>query len=94
MKNDRLVSWGIFILLCIIWGSSFILMKASKDELTWAQIASLRIFLAGVVMLPFAFFYFFKFTKKADKDRYTNILFLLYKYHDMINVLCGNKKIN
>ncbi len=58
MKNDRLVSWGIFILLCVIWGSSFILMKASKNELTWAQIASLRIFSAGIVMLPFAFFHF------------------------------------
>src|SRR4030095_8777412 len=64
MKNDRFVSWGIFVLLCIIWGSSFILMKASKDELTWAQIASLRIFSAGVVMLPFAFFYFLKIPKK------------------------------
>ena len=64
MKNDRFVSWGIFILLCIIWGSSFILMKASKDELTWAQIASLRIFSAGVVMVPFAFFYFSKIPKK------------------------------
>src|SRR4030095_6061001 len=55
MKNNKLVSWGIFVLLCIIWGSSFILMKASQDELTWAQIASLRIFSAGIVMLPFAF---------------------------------------
>src|SRR5688572_20760657 len=58
MKNDRVVSWGIFILLCIVWGSSFILMKASKNELTWTQIASLRIFSAGIVMLPFAFFHF------------------------------------
>lgn len=33
-------------------------MKASKNELTWAQIASLRIFSAGIVMLPFAFFHF------------------------------------
>ena len=64
MKNDRVVSWGIFIVLCIIWGSSFILMKASKDELTWAQIASLRIFSAGAVMLPFAFFYFSRIPKK------------------------------
>ena len=58
MRNDKLISRGIFILLCIIWGSSFILMKASKNELTWAQIASLRIFSAGIVMLPFAFFHF------------------------------------
>jgi drug/metabolite transporter (DMT)-like permease len=39
-------------------------MKASKDELTWAQIASLRIFSAGVVMLPFAVFYFSKIPKR------------------------------
>lgn len=64
MKNDRLVSWGIFILLCIIWGSSFILMKVTKEELTWAQIASLRIFSAAIVMMPFAFFYFSKIPKK------------------------------
>jgi drug/metabolite transporter (DMT)-like permease len=64
MKNDRLVSWGIFVLLCIIWGSSFILMKASKEELTWAQIASLRIFSAGIVMLPFALFVFSKIPSK------------------------------
>lgn len=58
MKKDKLLSWGIFVLLCIIWGSSFILMKASKEDLSWSQIASLRIFSAALVMLPFAFFYF------------------------------------
>ena len=55
MKSNKLVSWGIFVLLCIIWGSSFILMKASKEQLSWAQIASLRIFSAAIVMLPVAF---------------------------------------
>ncbi len=64
MKNERIVSWGIFIVLCIIWGSSFILMKAAKDELTWEQIASLRIFSAGIVMLPFAIFYLSKIPAK------------------------------
>lgn len=77
MKNDKLLSWGIFVLLCIIWGSSFILMKASKDELTWAQIASLRIFSAGIVMLPFAFYYFSKISRKK--------LSLL-----IISAICGN----
>lgn len=77
MKNDRLVSWGIFILLCIIWGSSFILMKASKEELTWAQIASLRIFSAGIVMLPFASFLFSKIPIKK-------MLLVI------ISAICGN----
>lgn len=77
MKNDRLLSWGIFVLLCIIWGSSFILMKASKNELTWAQIASLRIFSAGIVMLPFAFFYFSTVPRKK--------LFLV-----LVSAICGS----
>jgi drug/metabolite transporter (DMT)-like permease len=64
MKNDKFINWAIFILLCVIWGSSFILMKASKEELSWGQIASLRIFSAGVVMLPFAFFHFSKIPMK------------------------------
>ena len=77
MKNDKLVSWGIFILLCIIWGSSFILMKASKEALSWSQIASLRIFSAGVVMLPFAFYHFAKIRK--------NKLLLV-----IVSAICGN----
>lgn len=77
MKNDRFISWGIFILLCIIWGSSFILMKASKEDLTWEQIASLRIFSAGIVMLPFAFFHFSKIPKSK--------FFLV-----IISAICGN----
>ena len=77
MKNDRLVSWGIFILLCIIWGSSFILMKASKEDLTWSQMASLRIFSAGIVMLPFALFLFSKIPIKK-------MLLVI------ISAICGN----
>ncbi|MBI1342897.1 MAG: EamA family transporter [Terrimonas sp.] len=53
-----IVNWGIFIVLCIIWGSSFILMKWSKEGLNATQIASVRIFSAGFVFIPFAFFHF------------------------------------
>ena len=38
----------------MIWGSSFILMKISKDELSAVQIAAVRIFSAGLVFLPFS----------------------------------------
>lgn len=64
MKNDRFISWVLFILLCIIWGSSFILMRWSTEGLTSVQIASLRIFSAGIVMLPFAIFHFIKIPKQ------------------------------
>lgn len=56
--NNKLISWLLFILLCLIWGSSFILMKVSKEGLTAPQIAGLRIFSAGLVFLPFAISHF------------------------------------
>ena len=61
--SNRFISWSIFIILCFIWGSSFILMSNSKDELNAAQIASLRIFSAGIVFLPFAIFHISKIPK-------------------------------
>ncbi|HEX6192142.1 MAG TPA: DMT family transporter [Chitinophagaceae bacterium] len=62
--NKKLVNWGIFVILCIIWGSSFKLMKDSTTGLTPAQIAGLRIFSAGLVFVPFAFFHFPKIPRK------------------------------
>jgi drug/metabolite transporter (DMT)-like permease len=58
--NKKYISWGIFVLLCFIWGSSFKLMRDSSVDLSAAQIAALRIFSAGLVFLPFAFFHFTK----------------------------------
>jgi len=62
--NNRVINWSIFILLCFVWGSSFILMKESLKGLTVAQIASFRIFSAGVVFLPFAVFHISKIPRK------------------------------
>lgn len=61
--NVKSLSWLIFVLLCFIWGSSFILMKYSQQGLTATQIAALRIFSAGIVLLPFAIYPFIKFPK-------------------------------
>jgi len=55
--NNKFINWIIFILLCFIWGSSFILMRYSSDTLSAAEIASLRIFSAGFIFLPFAIFH-------------------------------------
>ena len=57
MQNRKLVNWGIFILLSLIWGSSFILMKVSKQGLNGIQIGALRIFFAGIVFFPFALYH-------------------------------------
>ena len=52
------LSWLIFILLSVIWGSSFILMKGGLLHLTAYQVAALRIVFSGIVLLPSAIRYF------------------------------------
>ena len=48
------LNWFIFILLSIIWGSSFIMIKEGLLHLTAYQVAALRIVSAGIVLLPWA----------------------------------------
>lgn len=52
--RDKLINWVLFVVLSVIWGSSFILMKAGMHTLTPYHVASLRILSAGIVLLPFA----------------------------------------
>ena len=42
------------MILSVIWGSSFILMKEGMVRLSPYQVASIRIFSAGLVLIPFA----------------------------------------
>lgn len=51
--NRNVVNWLLFLLLSLIWGSSFILMKIGMDNgLNPFQVASLRIVSAGLLLLP------------------------------------------
>jgi drug/metabolite transporter (DMT)-like permease len=58
MKFTATTNWVIFCTICVIWGSSFILMKlglfGSHGQLllTYTQVAALRICTAGIVLLP------------------------------------------
>ena len=61
--SKKFISWAIYIALCIIWGSSFKLMNDSQQGLSAAQMAALRIFSAGLVFVPLAFFHFSKIPK-------------------------------
>ena len=54
MQRKKLVDWLIFIVLSLIWGSAFIVMKLTSKELNGYQLASVRIFSAGLVFLPLA----------------------------------------
>jgi drug/metabolite transporter (DMT)-like permease len=52
--NKKVINWFIFILLSLIWGSSFILMIKGMERLTPFQLAALRIIFSGLVLLPVA----------------------------------------
>lgn len=52
--RDKLINWGLFTILSVIWGSSFILMKMGLETLSPYQVATLRMLSAGVVLIPFA----------------------------------------
>ncbi|MGZ3839798.1 MAG: DMT family transporter [Flavisolibacter sp.] len=64
MFKQKMTNWLLFVLLSLIWGSSFILMKKGAENLSGWQIGSLRIFAAGLVFFPFAIFQFTKIPLK------------------------------
>jgi drug/metabolite transporter (DMT)-like permease len=51
--KDKAINWTIFIILSLIWGSSFKLMKMGMEQLSAYQVAALRMLSAGIVLLPF-----------------------------------------
>lgn len=50
--RESLINWSIFIFLSLVWGSSFKLMKIGMNEFSSYQVASIRIFAAGLFLLP------------------------------------------
>ena len=54
MSNDY-KKWIYLIVLAIIWGSSFILIKKSLVGLSPIQLGALRTFIAGVFVLLIGF---------------------------------------
>jgi len=54
----------IFILLAMIWGSSFILIKKSLDVFSPIQIGSLRIIITFLALAPFSYKYISKLETK------------------------------
>lgn len=64
MLNNKAGQFFVLILLGIIWGSSFILMKKGLLALDSWQVASLRLFFAGLIALPFLIRYRKEIQKK------------------------------
>ena len=53
MNNEK-QKWVLLIILSIIWGSSFILIKKSLEHYTPYQVGALRVLISGIVLLPVA----------------------------------------
>ncbi|MEO6695519.1 MAG: DMT family transporter [Ignavibacteria bacterium] len=54
VENHRLQSWIILIILSLVWGSSFILIKKGLESFSPDQVGTIRISFAFLFMLPFA----------------------------------------
>jgi drug/metabolite transporter (DMT)-like permease len=63
-ENTLTLAWILLIILALIWGSSFILIKKGVSVYTASQVGSLRIFSAALFLLPLLFFYLRKVPKE------------------------------
>ena len=64
---NKLTNWFLFSILTLIWGSSFILMKEGLVKLSAYQVAAMRIFSAGLVLMPIAIRQFRQVPKEKIK---------------------------
>ncbi len=53
-KSNDFLGWLLLIILSVIWGSSFILIKKGLANFSAMEVGALRIFSAGVFLIPFA----------------------------------------
>lgn len=70
--SQKTLSWFLLILLSLIWGSSFILMKRGMDAFSSDEVAALRISIAFLFLLPFHF----KYSKLNFKNYFVGLLFM------------------
>ena len=54
MKSEH-IRWMILIVLALIWGSSFILMKKALIHLSPVQVGALRMIFTGMTLIPLGY---------------------------------------
>lgn len=70
-KNKKFEVWALIIMLSLIWGSSFILIKKGLESFSPAQVGTARMAFAFIVMLPFAI----KHLKEVSPNRWKTLFF-------------------
>lgn len=58
MDKDKIKSLVLLVILSLIWGSSFILIKKGLLSFSALEVGALRIFISALIFLPFLFFQF------------------------------------
>lgn len=66
MKPEK-EKWILLVILSLIWGSSFILIKKSLEHFTPYQVGALRVLISGILLAPIAILNRAKFPKKSLK---------------------------
>ncbi len=74
MKRKNITNWVILFLLGLTWGASFILMKRCLRTFDFWQIASIRMLIASLFLLPFGI----KNIKKIKKDTIIPLLVVAF----------------
>ncbi len=65
--NPEKEKWILLIVLTLIWGSSFILIKKGLEHFDPYQVGALRVLIAGVLLSPLAIIHRKKFPQKRIK---------------------------
>lgn len=77
--NSKVLSWSILILLSIIWGSSFILMKRGMEAFSSDEVAALRISIAFLFLTPLYIKHY-----KINLKKYFSGLFIMGVFGNLI----------
>ncbi len=78
MQNKKL-AWSLLIILSLVWGSSFILMKRGLEAFSSDEVAALRISIAFLFLSPLLIKYF-----KIDFKKYWRGLILMGVFGNLI----------
>ena len=76
-RSELIFRWGVLLLLALIWGSSFILMKIGLKAIPFRELGALRMTVAFLALIPLGFRSWLRIEKK-----YWKYLFIVG--------LCGN----
>lgn len=74
MDNKKALSWILLLVLALVWGSSFILMKKGLIAFNSVQMAALRVAIAGLVLTPFLIM---RFRRSGVSNKQLLLFFLI-----------------